>query len=425
MNVLEQNKMNYCWPSADYTKTPYWVFNDKQVFDLEMEKIFRGPTWNYLALECELPHNGDFVTCYVGTTPVVVSRGADGVIKAFVNRCMHRGMQVVRELRGNQADHICPYHNWCYDSGGKLTGVPLQRGEKGIPGSGMPKDFDKSEHGMRQLKVQNLFGVLFGTLSDAAPGLEDYLGQAVVQRLQATLSRPLRVSGYQRNTLKTNWKLFAENSRDAYHAPMLHPFLSTFGLINPHDHGRCDVSEQGFHSVISIWNDDESAKTKRGQPIAQGRVQLEEMKLMDGFKEHDDGLSLNIISIFPSTLFTCVGNTLSVRQIRPKSPGVVDLLYTHFGFADDTPEQREMRRRQGNLVGPAGYVSMEDIEALELLQAAIAKGEDRHHSVIEMGGRDSGSQSHVMTEVAIRGMWRGYCNLMGFEPVQTEGHNNA
>ena len=73
-----------------------------------------------------------------------------------------------------------------------------------------------------------------------------------------------------------------------------------------------------------------------------------------------------------------------------------------------------MRRKQGNLFGPAGYVAIEDVEALELLQAAIAKGEDRTHSLIEMGGREVGDQEHVMTEGAIRGLWKGYRDMMGF-----------
>lgn len=406
------------WPSGDYTATPYWVFTDPAVFDREMEQIFRGPTWNYLALECEIPNAGDFVTGFVGTTPIVVSRRQDGTPAAFVNRCQHRGMQVVRELRGNRKIHGCPYHQWSYDAGGKLVSVPLQRGSSELPGSGMPPDFNKDEHAMTPLRVASLHGVLFGTLDLAAPALEDYLGGAVGDRLQAMLAgRRLRVSGYNRHTLKTNWKLFAENSRDAYHAPMLHPFLSTFGLINPHDHGTQKVSEQGFHSVISIYNDAEDAKTQRGKPTARGRVSLQDMSLMEGFKEYEDGLSLNIVSIFPSTLFTCVGNTYSVRQIRPKAPGLVELLYTHFGFEEDTPEQRAMRRKQGNLVGPAGYVSMEDVEALEMLQQAIAQGEDRTHSTIEMGGRTVSDQPHVMTEVGVRGLWKGYCNLMGYEPA--------
>lgn len=404
------------WPSADYTRTPYWVFTEQDVFDREMERVFRGPHWNFLALDCEIPHSGDFLTRFVGTTPVVVQRQEDGSVSSYVNRCSHKGMQVVRELKGNSPTHTCPYHQWCYKSDGSLTGVPLQRGDKGH--GGMPADFDKKNHGMRPLRVENLSGVIFGTLSEDAPALTDYLGESVVRRIRQTVPRALRVSGYNRHTLKANWKLFAENSRDAYHAPMLHPFLPTFGLMNPSDRGSCEISPNHFHSIISIFNDADDSRTQRGKQAHHG-PQLEDPTLVAGFKENDDGLSLNVISIFPSTLFTCVGNTLSVRQIRPKSPDTVELLYTHFGFEDDSDEQRAMRRKQSNLFGPAGYVAIEDVEALELVQSAIGRGEHREHSLIEMGGRGVDNQQHVVTELPIRGFWKGYSTVMGYLPAES------
>lgn len=402
------------WPTQDYTRTPYWVYIDQDVFDREMELIFRGPNWSFLALECEIAKPGDFVTRFVGTTPVVVQRAQDGSVKAYVNRCSHKGMQVVRELSGNQRSHVCPYHQWCYGSDGSLLSVPLQHGDAG-QGGGMPNDFNKKEHGMRSLRTETLAGVVFGTLDYAAPDLRDFLGEKVVGRLERTLKRPLRVSGYHRHTLKANWKLFAENSRDAYHAPMLHPFLPTFGFMSPSDRGSCEISASGVHSVISVFNDADDSTIERGKQ-SHREPQLEDPSLMEGFKENDEGLSLNIISIFPGTLFTCVGNTLSVRQIRPKEVGRVELLYTHFGFVDDTPEQRAMRRKQSNLFGPAGYVAIEDVEALELTQAAIAKGEDRGTTLIEMGGRDVENQQHVVTELPIRGFWKGYSSQMGYAP---------
>lgn len=266
---------------------------------------------------------------------------------------------------------------------------------------------------MRPLRTDTLVGAIFGTLDSSAPDLKEFLGEKVVGRLRRTLNRPLRVSGYHRHTLKANWKLFAENSRDAYHGPMLHAFLSTFGFINSSDRGSCEISDSGVHSLISVFNDAADSQVERGKQ-SHHEPQLEDPRLMEGFKENDEGLSLNIISIFPSTLFTCVGNALSVRQIRPKGVGMVELLYTHLGFVDDTPEQRVMRRRQSNMFGPAGYVAMEDVEALELTQAAIGKGEDRGTSLIEMGGRGTENQQHVVTELPIRGFWKGYSHQMGY-----------
>ena len=401
------------WPDADFAKTPYRVFVDQGIFDLEMERIFRGPTWSYLGLECEVANAGDYLTGYIGTTPVVLSRESDGALSAFVNRCSHRGMQVVRELRGNRSEHICPYHQWSYDSGGRLQGVPFQKGAGGR--GGLPADFQREKHGMTRLRVASLAGAVFGTLSDEAPSLEDYLGPAITARMQYAFPKRLRVSGYHRNSLRTNWKLFAENSRDAYHAPLLHPFLPAFGLMRSTDTGKVQTNREGYHSLISVWSNKSGAAESRGE--ASGRFTLKDPSLVRGFQEYADGLALNIISIFPSTLFTCVGNTLSVRQIRPKEPGRVELLYTFFGFEDDTDEQRSMRRKQNNLFGPAGYVAIEDVEALELIQSSIARGEEKRTSVLSFGGTSRDETDHVLTDVSIRGFWRGYCGLMGFEPA--------
>ena len=44
---------------------------------------------------------------------------------------------------------------------------------------------------------------------------------------------------------------------------------------------------------------------------------------------------------------------------RTRAIDKTDLNWTYIGFADDTPEQGLIRHKQNNLVGPAGYISME------------------------------------------------------------------
>jgi anthranilate 1,2-dioxygenase large subunit len=70
---------------------------------------------------------------------------------------------------------------------------------------------------------------------------------------------------------------------------------------------------------------------------------------------------------------------------------------------------------QGNLLGPGGYLSMEDAEALEIAHATIQSQHGRGHEFIEMGGRGFEGQPHLVTEVPIRTFWKGYCQLMGME----------
>ena len=66
------------WPNAGGTAVPYRVFTDKDVFDREQERIFRGRTWSFLALQAEIPETGDYKSTFVGDTPVVVVRQKDG-----------------------------------------------------------------------------------------------------------------------------------------------------------------------------------------------------------------------------------------------------------------------------------------------------------------------------------------------------------
>ena len=68
--------------------------------------------------------------------PIIVNRNEQGEVRAFVNRCAHRGAIVRRELRGNAESHTCIYHQWCYNLDGELKGVPYHRGVRGQ--GGMP-----------------------------------------------------------------------------------------------------------------------------------------------------------------------------------------------------------------------------------------------------------------------------------------------
>ena len=81
------------FPQPDGSSVPYRVFSSQEVYEREQERIFRGPVWSFLGLEAEIPHLGDFKSTFVGDTPVVVTRTADG-LACWVNRCAHRGAMV-------------------------------------------------------------------------------------------------------------------------------------------------------------------------------------------------------------------------------------------------------------------------------------------------------------------------------------------
>jgi anthranilate 1,2-dioxygenase large subunit len=88
------------------------------------------------------------------------------------------------------------------------------------------------------------------------------------------------------------------------------------------------------------------------------------------------------------------------------------LLFTFFCYADDDEDMLQKRLKQANLVGPAGYISMEDGYAAEIVQQAIVRDQDAC-SFLELGGTAADDAEDLVNETAIRGFWGYYRRIMG------------
>ena len=397
---------------------PYRLYHDSDVYAREQERIFRGPIWSFLGLDSEIPNPGDFRATWIGETPVVFNRDKSGAVKGFVNRCAHRGAMVRRELSGNADQHICIYHQWCYGLDGKQMAIPFRRGIRGK--GGLDASFDLREHGLRRLQVGNINGALFGTLTADAEPLEDYLGDPILDQLRRVFDRPVRVLGYTRQRIRGNWKLYAENTRDNYHASLLHEFLVTFGLDRSTQTGGVKMDTRHRHNITwaEAGSDTEefAHAAYAGAGVRSNFLSLKEPALVTFRPERADRVNIAITSVFPSAVFVQISNSLAVRQIRPLGADEHEVVQTLFGYEDDTPEMTHHRLRQYNLVGPAGLVSMEDGEAIEIAHRASRPDPDST-TVIELGGGGVISdRDYRVTDVPFRGFWSYYAELMGIEP---------
>ena len=405
--------MQQVFSNTDASRLEYAAYVDPAIFAHEQTRIFQGPVWHYLALEAEIPNAGDFTTVYVGTTQVVINRAADRTIHAFVNRCAHRGAALVRTRRGHSSGtHACVYHQWTYDLEGRLTGVPYRRGLNGT--GGFPEDFDLAAHGLRKLRVRSLHGIVFGTFDASAPPLEHFLGEAVVARLGRLFARPVKVIGYQRQAVRANWKLMIENVKDSYHGALLHAFNSKFGFFRSTQKGDVQVSANGVHSMLTTYDtpSENVDSLVAGVSTYRPELTLADHTMLAAVREFDDPIVTSIVSVFPSFLLLHTLNFLGFRSVWPKSPGAFEMIWTYLGYADDSAEMSERRLRQLNLFGAGGYVSMEDAHALELTQQAITGEGGTGAALAALGGRDTATQQHLVTEVGIRGFWQGWRKLM-------------
>ena len=397
------------------TRVPYWVFQTAETYRQEQERVFQGPSWHYLALGVELPEPGDFRVTRIGETSVVVTRDDDGEIYAFENRCAHRGALICLDNYGKgKKDFSCVYHAWTYDRQGNLRGIAFKDGIKGK--GGMPESFRMEEHGPRKLRIAILHGLIFGSFSEEVPPIEEYLGDEICSRIERVLGgRKPAVLGRVTQALPNNWKLYMENVKDSYHASILHLFFTTFELNRLSLKGGIIVDESGGHHVSYSAVDtaaQKDAEYSKQQIRSESEYKLADPSLLQGFDEYHDGVTLQILSVFPTFVLQQIQNAVAVRQIVPRAVDKTDLNWTYLGFADDTPEQRLVRMKQNNLVGPAGYISMEDGCVGGFVQRGIA-GASEEEAILEMGGSQAQSSESRVTEASVRGFWKAYRSNMG------------
>lgn len=396
------------WPENELTRIPYWIYQAPEIYALEQERIYQGPVWNYLCLEAEVAKPGDYRTTFLGSMPVVVARDFDDEIYAFENRCAHRGALIALDGGGSARDFTCVYHAWNYDLKGNLKAVAFEDGVNGK--GGMAKTFCRSDHGPRKLRIAIFAGLVFGSLHDDVPPIEEYLGDEIATKIKRVLCKPVVVTGRFTQVLNNNWKLYFENVKDTYHASLLHTFFTTFRINRLSQRGGMIVSPNGGNHASFSFTDTSSTDNDyaaMGLRSDNEDFTLKDPSLLKGPDEFGDGCNMQILTVFPGFVLQQIQNALAVRQILPKGLNQTALNWTTFGFADDTPEMKTIRLKQYNLAGPAGYVSMEDGAVGGFVQRGVATaGTER--AVVEMGGSGTKAEGTRATETSVRGFWKCY-----------------
>ena len=140
---------------------------------------------------------------------------------------------------------------------------------------------------------------------------------------------------------------------------------------------------------------------------------LADPTLVKGWREFDCGTTLAIQSVYPNFVVQQISNSLALRLCLPKGPEECELLWWVFGTPEDTDEQREIRIKQSNMIGPGGVISMEDGVVGGWIQRGTKRDQEKS-TIVQMGGRDiQPSAEGRATEVSIRGFWQGYRDCMG------------
>lgn len=179
----------------------------------EREILFRGfPLAVGFASQVARP--GDFITAECGHVPVLVVRGRDGALRAFINACRHRGTRLEDAPCGaGRTKLVCPYHAWTYDTTGSLQGIPHSEGFAGV---------DRGALGLVELPVEPRHGLVYVRPSPgAALDLDGYLGPLVAELSSFGFDDHVLFAPSVR-TAKMNWKLMQDTSFETYHFRSVH-----------------------------------------------------------------------------------------------------------------------------------------------------------------------------------------------------------
>lgn len=218
-SLLEDLAAYPAMPDAACIGLPPAAYTSPELHALERERIFQR-SWLCVGRDEYVPDPGDYYRIDVLDEPMIVVRGADGVVRALNAACRHRNMPVVQG-RGNARGFTCPYHSWSYATDGRLLRAPhMERSSA----------FDKAACRLPEYRLESWLGFLFVNLDDDAAPLQPVM--AAIDRAVANyrIAEQTEVFHYEAEWAG-NWKLAAENSMEYYHHIGLH--AGTVGVQLP------------------------------------------------------------------------------------------------------------------------------------------------------------------------------------------------
>jgi len=368
------------------------AFVDPDILEAERAQIF-DKCWLYLGHSSELAKPGDFVTRSVGGRNILFARDGKGDLKAMLNTCPHRGAQVCREKHGSAKSFQCFYHGWVFGLDGTLRSQP---GE-----TSYAEDFKaRSTSSMQQVaRFESYRDLNFICFDKGVESLSDYLGP-VKEYLdvicdQAEMGMTI-VGGTQEYSMRANWKLLTENSIDGYHALTTH--ATYLDYLKATTGGLAQVAFEGSARDLGKGHAVLEYKAPWGRPVAQwipswgeeGKRELS--RLYDGLvarfgKQLADRIATfnRNLFIFPNLVINDI-MAITVRTFYPEAPDLMKVTSWALAPKGESPEFR--KRRLDNFLeflGPGGFATPDDIEALESCQRAYRQAGDEAWNDISKG----------------------------------------
>jgi phenylpropionate dioxygenase-like ring-hydroxylating dioxygenase large terminal subunit len=209
---------------------PAWAYTSTELADIEYENVIL-PSWQYVCHISQVAKAGDYATLDMKRDSILVMRGKDGTLRAFMNVCRHRAAKLLDGTGNCKARITCPYHGWSYDTQGALKAIPA---EKTFPG------VDKEQLGLKEIEIEALSGLVFARVVPGGPTLRESFGEMADIIASYRLEEMVPAGPAWTETWNCNWKIAVDNNLENYHITVGHPGLNRMfdsdltGVINEH-----------------------------------------------------------------------------------------------------------------------------------------------------------------------------------------------
>ena len=286
-------------PVERATMLPPAAFTDESVLAWEIDNLFNG--WICMGHVTAVAEQGSFLTREIGDTSVFAMTGEDGVTRAFLNVCRHRGSRLVQDVEGQVRRRIqCPYHAWSYDLDGRLVAAPHMN---------EVEDFDKACWGLLEVRSAVVGGLLLIDLSGEAPDPAEHVGDLLesLDRYRVPELQKAQGTVYE---VEANWKGIAENYNECLHCPGVHPELNA---LSDYRSGE-EVDGEGSWCGGSMTLNEEAETMGTGDGHATGRPPIR------GLTETDVN-SVYYFALFPNALVSLHPDYFMLHTLWPRSSG--------------------------------------------------------------------------------------------------------
>ena len=284
------------------TTLPGRYFHDPQIFAREQDAIF-GQMWICAGRADALPKPGDYQTVEFGGESVIVMRGRDGALRAFLNVCRHRGARLCLDTSGNTGQVLqCVYHAWSYGLDGRLLGAPNIAKDESL---------EREKLGLLPVHLAIWEGLIWLNLAENPDSVEAQVEPALVDRFgELEKFRRYGIGDLAVGTsisydIAANWKLVVENFMECYHCAPVHPELTR--LLPEFRNG---TSYQGIIGQGTDFADDIEGFTLSGHG---------KREMLPGLLPSDDRLYYGFV-IWPNLFVNLLPDHVILHTLIPTGP---------------------------------------------------------------------------------------------------------